>query len=226
VESGSSRRTVFVAGATGFMGARLIPMLLERGHAVKGLARPGSEGKLPQSCTAVVGTAIEAASYAASVAPADTFVHLVGVAHPNPSKAAEFRAIDLASLRASVEAAMQAGARHFVFVSVAQPAPIMKAYIAVRAECEGIIASSGMNATILRPWYVVGPGRWWPYVLLPGYWLGELLPFTRDAARRLGLVTWRQMIAAMVAAIEDPPQGTRILDVAAIRTAGSKEVGK
>jgi uncharacterized protein YbjT (DUF2867 family) len=224
VGSESSKHNVFVAGATGFMGARLIPALVEREHAVKGLARPGSEGKLPRGCTAVVGNALDAVSYAASVAPADTFVHLVGVAHPNPSKAAEFRAIDLASLRASVEAAKQAGVRHFVFVSVAQPAPIMKAYIAVRAECEGIIAASGMNATILRPWYVIGPGRWWPYLLLPGYWLGELLPPTREAARRLGLVTWQQMIGAMIAASEDPPKGTRILDVPAIREAGGREV--
>lgn len=190
-----------------------------RGHAVKALVRPGSEGRLSPGCAAVVGNVLDASSYAASVAPADTFVHLVGVAHPNPSKAAEFRSLDLGSLRASLEAAKSAGVQHFVFVSVAQPAPIMKAYIAVRAECESLLAASGLNATILRPWYVLGPGRWWPYLLLPDYWLGELLPFTRQGAQRLGLVTWQQMIAALVTSVENPPQGTRILDVPAIRAA-------
>jgi len=45
----------------------------------------------------------------------------------------------------------------------------MKAYIAVREECEEIIQESGLNATILRPWYVLGPGHRWPYMLLPMY---------------------------------------------------------
>ena len=66
---------------------------------------------------------------AAKIAPADTFVQLVGVAHPSPSKAAEFRSIDLASSRSAVEAAKSAGMGHFVYVSVAHPAPVMKAYI-------------------------------------------------------------------------------------------------
>ena len=48
---------------------------------------------------------------------------------------------------------------------------------------------SGLNATILRPWYVLGPGRRWPLVLTPLYWLMEAIPSTRDGARRLGLVS-------------------------------------
>jgi len=73
--------------------------------------------------------------------------------------------------------------------------------------------SSGLTATILRPWYVLGPGHRWPYLLLPGYWLLERLPRTRDAARRLGLVTLDQMVAAILAAIEHPPAGARIVEV-------------
>jgi hypothetical protein len=57
-------------------------------------------------------------------------VHLVGVAHPSPAKAEQFHTVDLAALRVSVAAALKARARHFVFVSVAHPAPAMKAYIA------------------------------------------------------------------------------------------------
>ena len=39
-------QSVFITGATGYMGHHLIPHLLERGHRVRGLARPGSENKL------------------------------------------------------------------------------------------------------------------------------------------------------------------------------------
>lgn len=208
---------VFITGGTGYIGQRLIARLLDRGHQVRALARPGSEGKVPGGCTTVTGNALDRTTYSPKISPADAFVHLVGVAHPNPSKAAEFRAIDLVAGREAIAAAAETGVRHFVYLSVGQPAPVMKAYIAVRAECEGLIRDKGMNATILRPWYVLGPGHRWPYALLPMYWLLEKLPAARDGARRLGLVTVEQMVSALLAAVEDPCRGVRILDVPAIR---------
>jgi uncharacterized protein YbjT (DUF2867 family) len=201
------------------MGQRLIARLLERGHEVRALVRSGSERKLPSGCTPVLGDALDGASYADQIAPADTFVQLVGVAHPSPAKAAEFRRIDLPSGLGAIAAAKSAGICHFVYLSVAHPAPMMHAYIAVRAECEAAIESVGLNATILRPWYVLGPGHWWPYFLVPIYKVAELLPQTRDGARRLGLVTLEQMTNALTFAVENPAQGRRIATVPEIRAA-------
>jgi hypothetical protein len=45
-----------------------------------------------------------------------------------------------------------------------------------------MVRESGMNATILRPWYVLGPGRQWPLLLKPMYWLMERIPATRESA--------------------------------------------
>src|SRR5262249_40321166 len=107
---------------------------------------------------------------------------------------------------------------HFVYLSVAHPAPVMKAYIQVRSGCEALLRASGMNATILRPWYVLGPGHRWPYALLPIYALMELLPATRPGARRLGLVTLEQMVEALVCAVESPCHGVRVIEVPEIRS--------
>ncbi len=212
-----SIKKVFITGGTGYMGRALLGELRRCGHEVRALVRPGSEGKLPPGCPSVVGDALNAASYAKSVPPADTFVQLVGTHNPGPTKAPQFRAVDLPSGLAAVAAAVEADIRHFVYVSVAHPAPVMKDYIQARTECEEAIHKSGLNATILRPWYVLGPGHRWPYVLLPMYWLFGLFPGTRDSARRLGLVTLRQMISALVGAIENPCQGIRVLEVSALR---------
>jgi len=209
--------TVFVTGGTGFMGRNLIMELVRRGYLVKALVRHGSEHKLPPGCKAVHGDALDKNSFVSQISPAETFVQLVGVTHPNPSKKDEFRAVDLSSARAAVEAAREAGVTHFVYVSVAQPAPVMKAYIAVRAEVEQMIRQSGLNATILRPWYVLGPGRRWPLLLKPMYWLMEQIPATRESAQRLGLVTREQMVGALVRSVENPAQGIRILGVPEIR---------
>jgi uncharacterized protein YbjT (DUF2867 family) len=210
-------RNVFITGGTGYIGRVLIPLLLDGGHAVRALVRRGSEQKLPPGCEAVIGNALDGASFADKVRPSDTFVQLVGVPHPSPAKAAQFQSIDLASVRASVNAAAGAGIEHFIYVSVAQPAPVMKAYQAARAEGEKLIRDSGMNATIIRPWYVLGPGHRWAYSLIPMYWLFERLPGTRDTARRLGLVTREQMTAALVQSAESQPDHIRVLDVPAIR---------
>jgi uncharacterized protein YbjT (DUF2867 family) len=212
-------RDVFVTGGTGYLGGSLIPRLLERGHTVRALVRQGSEGKLPSGCETVVGNALDAGSYAGHVRPADTFVQLVGVPHPNPSKVAEFRQIDLGAGQAGIRAATEAGIRHFVYLSVAHPAPVMKAYAAVRAECEAGICAAGLNATILRPWYVLGPGHRWPYLLIPFYRVMEALPATREGALRLGLVTLQQMTDALIEAVENPIEGVRTMGVPEIRTA-------
>lgn len=214
----SLSQSIFISGGTGYIGLQLLAQLLQRGHRVRALARSGSESRLPQGCEIVLGNALASSSFMNAVAPAHTYVHLVGVSHPNPSKAEQFRTIDLASVRASVPAAVGADIKHFVYVSVAQPAPVMKAYIQVRAVCESLICASGLNATFVRPWYVLGPGHRWPYVLAPMYWLFEKIPGTSATAKRLGLVTLQQMVNTLVWSIENPASGVRILEVEQIRS--------
>ena len=114
---GGQRHCVFIAGGTGYMGQKVIARLLERGHEVRALVRAGSERKLPVGCTPVLGNALDGASYAEQISPADTFVQLVGVAHPSPAKAAEFRQVDLPSGLGAVAAAKSARIRHFVYGS-------------------------------------------------------------------------------------------------------------
>ncbi len=217
-KSADSRR-IFITGGTGYIGTSLIPILLERDHRVRVLVRPGSKAKLPAACEVVSGNALDANTYRQLIRPCDTFIHLVGTPHPSPSKGAEFRAVDLVSGREAISACAELGMHHFIYLSVAHPAPIMKDYIAVRAECEKMIEENHLNSTILRPWYVLGPGHRWPYVLLPIYKICEWLPFTRPAALRLGLVTLEQLVLALVEAVESPVRGTRIVAVPEIRSA-------
>lgn len=213
-------RIVFVTGASGYIGRALVRVLLERRHVVHALVRAGAETRLPPGATPVIGDALDAATFAGAIPPHATVVHLVGTAHPNPSKAREFVRVDLASIQATLAAARQAAAQHLIYVSVAHPAPVMHAYIDVRRQGENLIQRSGMPATILRPWYVLGPGHRWPYILLPLYALLRRLPATRASAQRLGLVTLDAMVNALVSAVEaGPPAEVRILDVPHIQMA-------
>lgn len=208
---------VFVTGGTGYMGSRVIPLLLQRNHRVRCVIRPGSESKAPKGCEHHLGNALRAETYSDAVRGSDTFLQLVGEPKPNPKKGEQFRAIDLESCRAAVQNAKLAGIKHFIYVSVAHPAPMMHSYIAVRTECEEMIRSTGLNATILRPWYVLGPAHRWPYALVPLYAAARLVPSLREGATRLGLVTLQQMLNSLVWAVDNPARGVRIMQVPDIR---------
>lgn len=169
-------------------------------------------------CESVIGDPFESAAYRPALTGIDTLVQLAGVSHPSPAKAQQFRSVDLRAAENAIQAARDSNVRHFVYISVAHPAPVMKDYIAVRSQVEEAIRAYQLSATILRPWYVLGPGRRWPLFLKPIYWALSALPATRDSARRLGLLTLAEMIRTMALAIEQPPLGTRILEVPQIRS--------
>src|SRR5690348_929364 len=127
-------KNIFITGGTGYIGSRVIPLLLEKGYTVNALLRKGSESKLPGGCNAAAGDALDGSTFSDKVKGNDTFIQLVGVAHPGPGKAEEFNKIDLVSVRESVNAAKQGGVKHFIYLSVAEPAPAMHEYIAVRKQ--------------------------------------------------------------------------------------------
>lgn len=213
-----SARRVVISGATGYLGRSLAERLAARGHAVVAVVRAGSGPRAPRGSVPFEANALSADAVAPALTSGDTLVHLVGTPRPSPTKGAEFRAVDLPSIEASARAARQGGVGHLVYVSVAHPAPIMRDYIEVRRRGEALVTESGVPATVLRPWYVLGPGHWWPIALVPLYWLARTWPPSREAAVRLGLVTHAQMLNALVWSVEQPPaSGVRVLDVPAIR---------
>jgi nucleoside-diphosphate-sugar epimerase len=188
---------------------------------VRVLARQESLHRVPRGATPIVGSALDATTVQNALRDEDTVIHLIGTPAPTPSKADQFEKIDLVSIRATVTAAKNRGVSHLIYVSVAQPAPGMQAYLWVRTLGETMIRESGLTATILRPWSVIGPGRRRSLLMKPFYRLMEAIPAARAAAERLGPVTIEQMTTALVSAVENPPvRGQRrIVDAAAIRRA-------
>ena len=212
---------VFIAGATGYIGRHLVPELIARGHNVRALVRASSIDKLPNGAQPIIGDALDASTFENAIAPSDTFIQLVGVPHPSPSKAEEFRKIDLVAIRESVRAVRDSSIRHFLYLSVAQPAPVMRDYIGVRAEGERLLRESGIAATFIRPWYVLGPGHWWPYAVLPLYWIWGAFPAHRDTAARLYPVKLKSVIRAIADAVDRGGDGIRIIEAPEIRAAAS-----
>lgn len=209
----SLNNKIFITGGTGYIGSHLIPALIQNDFEIFALIRKGSENKLPVGCNIISGDALDSSSYEYNISPCETFIHLVGVAHPGPGKKEQFRSIDLVSIQLAVPAALKAGVKHFIYLSVAHPAPVMKDFIEVRMKGEELIRNSGMNASFIRPWYVLGPGHYWPYIFVPFYKLFEIIPSTKESTKRLGLVKIDQMVNCISYSVKNPANGIKICNV-------------
>lgn len=220
-------QTVFISGATGYIGRRLTRQLLLRGHKVIALVRKGSEDKVVTGAAVVVADPFDASTFSSLLPKGAVFVQLLGVSHPSPKKAQQFKEIDWRSVKTSADAATLAGVSKFIYVSVAMaPTKLMAAYQAIRKEGEEYCKNKGLNCTFIRPWYVVGPGHYWPVFLLPFYGMAEIIPSWRRKARSMGLVTIRQMLHTLVHAIEAEPQTLLILEIKDIRRTRTDDQNK
>ena len=213
-------KTVFITGATGYIGQRLTKQLLQRGHKVIALVRKGSEQKLSNNVQPVIADPFNSNSFDSFIPEGAVFVQLLGISRPSPTKARLFEEIDLKSVIASVDAAAKAGVSHFIYVSVSMiPSRLMASYQQVRKSGEMYCKAKSLKCTFIRPWYVVGPGHYWPVVLLPFYGVAEIIPSWRRKARGMALVTMSQMLRALINAVEADPQPLRIVDIKNIRHA-------
>ena len=211
-------QNVFITGGTGYLGTSLIKALQNEEYNILALVRKGSENKLPTGCKWIEGNALDAASYQDKILPSSIFVHLVGVAHPSPSKKEQFKAIDLVSIQEAVKAAEYANVIHFIYLSVSMyPTKIMKDFRQVRAKGEQLLTDSGLRTSFMRPWYVLGPGHWWPMLLKPLFFIAKLAG-KKEAAENLDIVRLQQMVRALVYAIKNMPGTNVVYDVQKIKT--------
>jgi uncharacterized protein YbjT (DUF2867 family) len=208
----------FITGGTGYMGTRLTRRLIKKGCRVTLLIRKGSEHKVPAGAEIITGDPFDATTFQSAIPAAAIFIQLLGVPHPSPRKARLFKDIDLRSVKASADAAAFAGVSHFIYVSVAQsPSKLMHAYQEVRKEGEDYCQYKNLPCTFIRPWYVLGPGHWWPLLLLPVYGIAELIPSWKMKMRSMALVTISQMLNTLEYAGTSEPKRLRILEIKDIR---------
>jgi hypothetical protein len=80
-----------------------------------------------------------------------------------------------------------------------------------------MLLNSGLTTSFIRPWYVLGPGHWWPVLLKPFYWIAKLIPSKREAAMQLDTVTIKQMIRTLMYAVKNRPAGNAVYEVSKIK---------
>lgn len=174
--------TVLVTGASGFVGTALVDDLTHRGFRV--IAAVRSRDKLPGLPSNVTPALVTDASRKRSWNPillegVDAVVHLIGRAHA-PADGGDaldvYREVNVGITSALLDSSEDAGVDHFIYMSsikaygeggdvslteASSPAP-QDAYGISKLEAERLIETASsrarMNATVVRPPLVYGPG--------------------------------------------------------------------
>lgn len=168
---------VTVTGATGFVGSHVVPALLDAGHEVRVLARGLRAGSLPGAVEVIRGSVTDVSAVRDAVAGQDAVVHLVAIIIERGNQT--YDRVNRGGTETLVRAMDVAGVRRLVHLSAlgAGPDPAFP-YLRSKWEAEEIVRASGLDATVLRPSVLHGPGagffkpvvwtlRWMPVYPLP-----------------------------------------------------------
>jgi uncharacterized protein YbjT (DUF2867 family) len=147
-----------VTGATGYIGGRLVPRLLESGLTVRAMARnPDKLAKVPwhDEVEVVRGDLTDPQSLTEAFAGVDVVYYLVH----SMGTSKDFVAEERQSARNVVEAAQKAGVRRLVYLSGLHPedTPLSR-HLASRTEVGEILLDSGIETVVLQAGIVIGSG--------------------------------------------------------------------
>lgn len=200
---------VLVTGATGFVGSRLVPALVDAGHDVTVLTRDAESYDGPPSVRVVEGDLLEHGSFedALDVDAAYYLVHSMGTG-------GDFESRDRLSARHFARAATEAGVDRVIYLGgLGGEHDRLSAHLRSRREVERILGNGGYDLTVLRAAIVVGDG-------------GAGFELVRQLAERLPLmVTPRwvntecqpialdDVIAYLVGVLDAPETGGEIYEI-------------
>ena len=143
---------VLVAGASGFVGRRLCPALVEAGYEVRAMTRQPERYR--GAGEPVRADVHDPGTLPAALSGADVAVYLV---HSLASK--DFARLDAGAARAFGRAAAEAGVRQIVYLGgLGSDTDRLSAHLRSRREVEGLLGAAGTPVTVLRAGIVIGSG--------------------------------------------------------------------
>jgi uncharacterized protein YbjT (DUF2867 family) len=143
---------VLVAGASGFVGRRLAPALVEGGHTVRAMTRRPADYR--GAGEAVYGDVADPASLANALTGCDAAYYLV-----HSLDRADFSDHDAAAARAFATAAATAGIARIVYLGgLGDDADDLSAHLRSRRQVEALLGEGGVPVTTLRAGIIVGHG--------------------------------------------------------------------
>jgi nucleoside-diphosphate-sugar epimerase len=150
--------SIFLTGANGFLGSRLLPLLsADTNRRVVCLHRKESADYRRGNIEFVRGDLLDCGSYAGAMAGCDTVVHLA--AATGKCTPAEYLRVNRDGTEALAIEAQRAGVQRFLHVSTIAVKFRDKSqyyYAQSKQQAELVVAQSGLRWTIVRPTIILG----------------------------------------------------------------------
>ena len=144
--------TVLVTGATGFIGRRLVPELVDRGYTVRAMTRRPDEYDGPGE--PVGGDVHDRASLSDPLDGVDIAIYLV-----HSLDDPDFERKDAEAARTFGRAAAAAGVQQIVYMGgLGEEGEDLSPHLRSRREVETLLGEGGVPVTVLRAAIVVGAG--------------------------------------------------------------------
>jgi uncharacterized protein YbjT (DUF2867 family) len=213
IDRAKNRPLVLVAGATGYVGGRLIPLLEKTGVALRCLARTPDKLRphVDQATEVVQGDVLELASLEQAmqgVATAYYLVHLM-------SGSKDFEKDDRQAATVFAQAAKKAGVRRIIYLGGLgdNADPKLSQHLRSRHEVGKILQDSGVETIEFRASLVIGTGSLsfdlvksltdrLPVMLCPRWLTTPTQPIAID-----------DVLAYLLAAMDLPRSGSRIFEI-------------
>ena len=191
---------ILVVGGTGLLGGMIARRLLEQGHSVRTLVRPGSsyETLADSGAELTFGDLKNPDSLQAACLGIDTVITTANSAHRGGADTVE--TLDRLGNRNLVEVAEAAGVRHFIFISALGASeesniPLMRA----KAETERYLRWSGMRYTVLQPNMFMD--IWIPMLVGNAVQAGQPVTLVGEGRRKHSMIAVADVAAFTVACV-------------------------
>lgn len=207
---------LFVTGATGYLGGRLVPRLLDAGHAVRVLAR--SPRKLADRTwidhprlEVAEGDVADTAALAQAMRGCGASYYLV---HSMLAAGADYRARDRQLAESFARAAADAGLTRIIYMGgLGETGPELSEHLSSRREVEHALAGGDVPLTVLRAAMIIGSGSASFEILR---YLVERLPVMitpRWVHTRCQPIAVSDVLRLLMACLDAPDTVGRTLDV-------------
>lgn len=146
---------VLVTGATGFVGSRLVPALLEAGHEVVAMTRSPANYTAPSGVSVVSGDLLEPGTLPGGFEDVEAAYYLVH----SMGSGADYAERDRRAARHFAAAADDAGVDRVIYLGgLGEEGDALSEHLRSRREVEAILADGDFALTTLRAAIIVGAG--------------------------------------------------------------------
>ena len=209
----AARGLVLVTGATGYIGGRLVPRLIELGYRVRCLVRDPSrlQGRSWQNAVEVaVGDVLQPDTLAAAMQDVQVAYYLVH----SMGGGADFHQRDVIAARNFAQAARDANVQRIIYLGgLAEASPELSEHLRSRQQTGDALRSAGVPVTEFRAGVIVGSGSL-SFEMIR--YLTERVPVMicpRWVYTRTQPIGIREVLEYLTAALSVPASTGRIIEI-------------